>query len=502
MSKGGGLKSLAKDTFVYGLSSILGRFLNWLLVPMYVRVLASPGEYGIVTHLYGWTALLLAILTFGMETTFFRFSNRKDENDPMQVYANSLIFVSLLSTLFAIGGFVFLQPISGFLGYEAHPEYVGMLIFIIALDAITALPFARLRSEERAWKFAGIKLCNIGLNILLNLFFLLLCPVIYRHAPHAIDWFYRPDYGVGYILVSNVITTVVNVLLLHKEFTGFRIRVDAARMKRMFAYAFPVFAMSIAGILNQSVDKILFPFLYADKAEAVTQLGIYGACFKIAVVMVMFIQAYRYAIEPYIFKKNRERNDRESNAVTTLYFTIFSLLIFLGVTFYLDDIFKYLISPDYYAGLRIVPIVMLGEFLYGLYFNLSFWYKLNDETYWGTCFTIIGCIITVAIIVCGVPHYGYVACAWATVACNGTMLLLSYLIGRRRYPVPYPLGKIGGYVLLTAVLFCLGEFVPVTTPVWRLLWRTLLLIVYITVATRRDFPLQSLPIIGKYLGHR
>ncbi|MBO7317774.1 MAG: oligosaccharide flippase family protein, partial [Bacteroidales bacterium] len=385
-----GLKGLAKDTVVYGLSSIIGRFLNWLLVPMYVRVLATPGEYGIVTNLYGWTALLLAILTFGMETTYFRFSTRRDEQEPMRVYANSLMSVAILSSLFALLGFLFLQPISDFLGYAMHPEYVGMLIFIVAIDAVSSIPFARLRCEEKAWKFAGIKLANIALNILLNIFFLIVCPVIYRHAPHAIEWFYRPDYGVGYILVSNVITSMANVLMLNKEFRGFSYRMDMKRLRPMMAYAIPILGISIAGILNQSVDKILFPFLFADKAEATMQLGIYGACFKIAVVMVMFIQAYRYAIEPYIFKRHREADDRNSNAVTTLYFTIFSLLIYLGVSFYLEDIFKYLVSPAYYEGLRVVPIVMAGEFLFGLYFNLSFWYKLNDQTYWGTWFTIIG----------------------------------------------------------------------------------------------------------------
>lgn len=498
MSTDNSLKGLAKDTFVYGLSSIVGRFLNWLLVPMYVRVLSSPGEYGIVTNLYGWTALLLAVLTFGMETTFFRFSNRSDEKAPLQVYANSLIFVSILSTLFAFVGFIFLQPISSALGYATHTEYVGMLIFIVALDAITSIPFARLRSEEKAWKFAGIKLFNIALNIALNLFFLLLCPIIHAQAPQAINWFYRPDYGVGYILISNVITSIANVAMLHKEFTGFRYRIDAKRMRKMFAYAFPIFAMSIAGILNQSVDKILFPFLFSDKQVAATQLGIYGACFKIAVVMVMFIQAYRYAIEPFIFKKNRDSNDRESNATTTLYFTIFSLLIFLGVSFYLEDIFKYFVSPDYYEGLKVVPIIMLGEFLYGIYFNLSFWYKLNDQTYWGTWFTVIGCIVTISVIICGVPLYGYIACAWATVVCNGIMLSLSFFIGQKRYPVPYPLRKIGGYILLAIILFGTGIYIPIERPIWRILWRSILLGLYIIIAVRKDIPLRSLPVVGKY----
>lgn len=487
-----GLKRLARDTVVYGLSSIVGRFLNWLLVPMYVRVLASPGEYGIVTNLYGWTALLLALLTFGMETTYFRFSNRKDEEAPMKVYANSLIFVSILSALFALLGFLFLQPISNFLGYASHPEYVGMLIFIVVLDAITSLPFARLRCEERAWKFAGIKLANIALNILFNIFFLLVCPVIHEHAPQAISWFYIPDYGVGYILVSNVITSIANVLMLNKELRGFRYSIDMPRMRRMIVYAVPILGISIAGILNQAVDKILFPFLFVDKAEATMQLGIYGACFKIAVVMVMFIQAYRYAIEPFIFKRNRDNDDRHSNAITTLYFTIFSLLIYLGVSFYLDDIFKYLVSPAYYEGLKVVPIVMAGEFLFGLYFNLSFWFKLNDQTYWGTCFTVIGCIITIAVIVLFVPIYGYVACAWATVACNGIMLLLSYFVGRKRYPVPYPLRKMFAYILLAAVLFVVGMNMPAEWGLWRLLGRTLLLCVYIAIAVKTEGVLQVL----------
>lgn len=483
---GSGLKGLARDTVVYGLSSIVGRFLNWLLVPMYVRVLASPGEYGIVTNLYGWTALLLAILTFGMETTYFRFSNRKDENNPMQVYANSLIFVTILSSAFMLLGFLFVQPISGFLGYVQHPEYVAMLIFIVGLDAITSLPFARLRSEEKAWKFAGIKLGNIALNIFFNIFFLILCPVIYRHTPGAISWFYLPDYGVGYILVSNVITSIANVLMLNKELRGFSYRIDTARMRRMMVYAFPILGISIAGILNQSVDKILFPLLFDDRAEATNQLGIYGACFKIAVVMVMFIQAYRYAIEPYIFKRNKESDDRSSNAITTLYFTIFSLLIYLGVSFYLEDIFKHLVSPDYYEGLKVVPIVMAGEFMFGLYFNMSFWYKLNDQTYWGTWFTVIGCLITIAIIVLCVPVYGYIACAWATVACNGVMLLLSYTIGQRRYPVPYRVRKMGGYVLLTALLFAAGMYMPLDSAALRLAWRTALLILFVVIVVRLE----------------
>lgn len=483
MSKISGLKSLFKDAVIYGLSSILGRFLNYLLVPIYTRVLI-PGDYGIVTNLYAYTALLLALLTFGMETTYFRFFNRKDVDKPMQVYANALIFLVLLTTLFVVGGFVFLQPISDLLGYAAHTDFVAMVIVMVALDAVTSLPFARLRCEEKAWKFAGIKLSNIALNMFLNIFFLLICPVIYKHSPDSISWFYNPQYGVGYIFVSNVITSLYNVLMLRKEFRGFDFNIDRRLMSRMLRYAFPILCISVAGILNQSVDKILFPFLYADAQEATAQLGIYGACFKIAVIMVMFIQAYRYAIEPFIFKRSERSDVVETNAVTTLYFLIFSLFIYLLVAFYLEDIFKLLVSPAYYEGLKVVPIVMVGEMMFGMYFNLAFWFKLNDQTYWGTLFTVIGCIITITIICVFVPTYGYIACAWATVACNGVMLLMSYFVGRYRYPIPYPLRKMAIYVILTALLYVVGMYVLNATPLMRLVWRSLLLVVFAIAVIR------------------
>lgn len=477
MSKNSGLKGLFKDTVVYGLSSILGRFLNYLLVPIYTRVL-MPGEYGIVTNLYAYTALLLAVLTFGMETTYFRFFNRKEEKNPMQVYANSLILLTIISLLFATIGLLFVQPLSSILGYASHPDYVAMIIIMVALDAFTSLPFARLRCEEKACKFAGIKISNIALNMLLNIFFLVICPIIYQNHPQSISWFYNPHYGVGYIFLSNVITCIYNVLMLRKELSGFKLRIDIPLMRRMIAYAFPILCISIAGILNQSVDKMLFPFLFTDQQEATAQLGIYGACFKIAVVMVMFIQAYRYAIEPFIFKRSHLSDVRATNATTTLYFLIFSLFIYLFVSFYLEDIFKLLVAPAYYEGLKVVPIVMVGELLFGLYFNLAFWFKLNDQTYWGTLFTVIGCVITIAIICIFVPIYGYIACAWATVACNGVMLLLSYTIGHHRYPTPYPIRKMAVYILITALLFVGGMYLLNDTVASRLVWRSLLLVVF------------------------
>ena len=399
----GGMKRLAKETAVYGLSSIIGRFLNWMLVPMYTRVFTDTGDFGIVTNLYGWVALLLVLLTFGMETGFFRFINKKEETEPMRVYATTMAWVGGLSGAFLILVLLFLRPIANALSYTAPLEYLGMMLGITAVDAFCCIPFAYLRYAGQAYRFAGIKLLSIFLNIFLNIFFLVICPWLYTRMPETIGWFYRPDYGVGYVFVANVITTGVTFLcLLPSMMPGFKARPDGTLLKEMLHYSFPILILGIAGIFNQTADKILFPLLFDDKTEAYRQLGIYGACFKVAVVMVMFIQAFRYAYEPFIFAKNKSEGNTKAYAEAMKYFIIFSLFIFLGVMFYID-IIKYFVGSRYYDGLQVVPIVMLGEFFFGIYFNLSFWYKLIDQTQWGAYFSIIGCASTVAIIILFAP---------------------------------------------------------------------------------------------------
>lgn len=395
----GGMKRLAKETAVYGLSSIIGRFLNWMLVPMYTRVFTDTGDFGIVTNLYGWVALLLVLLTFGMETGFFRFINKKEETEPMRVYATTMAWVGGLSGTFLILVLLFLHPIAHALSYTAPLEYLGMMLGITAVDAFCCIPFAYLRYAGQAYRFAGIKLLSIFLNIFLNIFFLVICPWLYTRMPETIGWFYRPDYGVGYVFVANVITTGITFLcLLPSMMPGFKAGPDGTLLKEMLHYSFPILILGIAGIFNQTADKILFPLLFDDKTEAYRQLGIYGACFKVAVVMVMFIQAFRYAYEPFIFAKNKSEGNTKAYAEAMKYFIIFSLFIFLGVMFYID-IIKYFVGSRYYDGLQVVPIVMLGEFFFGIYFNLSFWYKLIDQTQWGAYFSIIGCASTVAIII-------------------------------------------------------------------------------------------------------
>lgn len=482
----GGMKRLAKETAVYGLSSIIGRFLNWMLVPMYTRVLAGTGDYGIVTNLYGWTALLLVLLTYGMETGFFRFINKKEEQEPMRVYASVLYCLLGSSTLFAIVVFALLPWISGAMGYADHPEFVGMMAGIVAVDAFCCIPFAYLRYLGKAWRFAGIKLLSIFLNIALNIFFLLVCPWLQSHYPAAVDWFYLPDYGVGYVFVANVFTTLLTLFCLFPDILpGLRAKLNPVVLKQILRYSFPILLLGIAGIFNQTADKILFPFLFEDKAYANEQLGIYGACFKIAVVMVMFTQAFRYAYEPFIFARNKSDDNKLAYVEAMKYFILFALFIFLGVMFYID-ILKYFVGPAYYPGLRVVPIVMLGELFFGIYFNLSLWYKLIDETRWGAYFSSIGCVATVTIILLFGSTYGYMACAWASFFCNLLMMVLSYFMGQRKYPINYDLRSAAVYTALAAVLYVAGMYLPIESIVGRLAYRTLLLAVYAGWMWKRD----------------
>lgn len=492
------MKRLAGDTAIYGLSNIIGKFLNWMLVPLYVRVLAAQSDFGVITNLYAWTALLLVLLTYGMETGFFRFINKKEIRVPMQVYTTTMFSIGFTSTVFFVTVLTFLAPVSRLLGYGDHPEYIGMIAGIVAIDAFCSIPMGFLRYERKAIRFGVIRLLNIFLNILLVIFFLLVCPWIYKHSPFLIGWFYKPGYEVGYVFVANVITSLFTLVLLFPDMIpGFREKASFSLLRQMLKYSFPILILGIAGIFNQTSDKILFPFLFEDKEYANTQLGIYGACFKIAVVLMMFTQAFRYAYEPFIFARNKSDDNRKAYSEAMKYFIIFALFIFLGVMFYID-IFKLFVVPDYYPGLRVVPIVMLGELFFGIYFNLSFWYKMIDETRWGAYFSTIGCISTVLIIVIFAPRYGYMACAWASFTSNLLMMLLSYRIGQKKFPIRYDLRSALFYGVLTALFYLAGMVPRIDSEAMRLGYRTLLLLIFVSIVIKRDLSLQELPFVGKY----
>lgn len=492
-----GLKSLAKDTAVYGLSSIIGKFLNYLLVPLHTAVLSvASGEYGVVSNMYAFTALMLVLLTFGMETGFFRFANKTDQ-DPMKVYSNALIYVGGLSLIFLVVCFTFLYPLAGWLDYDQHPEYVGMIVTVIALDSFLSIPFAFLRYKKRPIKFASIKLFSILLNISLNLFFLLVCPWLNQHYPNLISSFYNPSYLVGYIFAINVVTSVVQIFFFIPELKGFSYQLDKALLKKMISYSFPVLILGLVGVLNQSVDKMIYPFLFTDRQEGLVQLGVYSATSKIAMVMAMFTQAFRYAYEPFVFGKNREGDNRAMYASAMKYFLIFSLLAFLVVMFYMD-VLRHMVNSDYWEGLSVVAIVMGAEIFKGVYFNLSFWYKLIDETRWGAYFSIIGCVIIVAMNVVLVPKYGYVASAWASVAGYAVITLLSYWIGQKKYPIHYDLKNIGLYVFITALFYFVSEQVVFDNLILKLTFRTLLLLIFIIIIIKKDLPLAEIPIINRF----
>ena len=492
------LKTLAKETAIYGMSSIIGRFLNYLLVPLYTAKLsAESGGYGIVTNIYAITALLLVLLTYGMETGFFRFAN-KSEEDAQTVYSTTLLSVGSTSILFIALCLLFLNPIAGFLEYGSHPEFVAMMAIVVGMDAFQCIPFAYLRYKKRPIKFAALKLLFIFTNILMNIFFFVWAPALYKSNPELVSWFYDPSYGAGYAFLANLICTSFIMLLFIPDLISVKYKFDADLLKRMFKYSFPILILGIAGILNQTADKILYPFLVDNKAEADVQLGIYGAASKIAMIMAMFTQAFRFAYEPFVFGKSRDKDSKEMYATAMKFFIIFTLLAFLAVMFYMD-ILKHIIRSDYWPGLRVVPIVMAAEMFMGIYFNLSFWYKLIDETRWGAYFSIIGCSVVIILNVVFVPIYGYIACAWAGFAGYATAMILSYIVGQKKYPINYDLRRIGSYALLAIILYIPAMYIPIENMFLRLAFRTLLLCLFVTYIIKKDFPLNQIPIINRLI---
>lgn len=459
-----GLKSLLKDTAIYGASSIVGRFLNYLLVPVYVSAMsARSGGYGVVTEIYAWVALAMVILTYGMETTFFRYVNKEEEN-PKKVYSTTLIMVGFTSLLFVAVGLAFLPAISDAMGYGAHPEYIGMMIGVVAMDAFQSIPFAYLRYRKQPLRFVALKLLFIVLNIAIN--------ITYYVGMGGSD--------VGYAFMFNLICTAT-IMLLMLPLVHLGGGFDWRLARRMLNYSYPILILGVAGILNQVADKIIFSHVYPH-SDAKTQLGIYGAASKIAMIMALLTQAFRYAYEPIVFSKSRDRDSKDFYAKAMKYFVIFTLLAFLCVTFYID-ILKHVIAPnpDYWVGLRVVPIVMAAEILMGIYFNLSFWYKLIDKTLWGAVFSFVGCAVLIAINVVFVPRYGYMACAWAGVAGYGVATVVSYVVGQRKYPIAYDIRSIGLYMLVAVVLFAASQLQPWGTQWLRMAVNTALLGVFVAM---------------------
>lgn len=483
------IKSLLKDTAVYGLSSIIGSFLNYMLVPLYTRVIpAESGGYGVVTNLYAYVALILVILTFGMETTFFRFANKDDEN-PHCVFSTTIFMVSALSAAFLALLFVFINPISEVLGYVEHKEYILMLAAVVALDAFQAIPFSYLRYKKKAIKFASLKMLFIILNIGLNFtFFVLLgkTDVFYVFALNLvctglITFFFIPEFAHEHVAAR---------VYCKEKGVPFKI-VDFALLRRMFKYSWPILVLGIAGILNQTADKIVFPLVYPDKQKGIELLGIYGGCVKIAMIMAMITQAFRYAYEPIVFAKSKDGDKKEYYSVAMKYFLIFTLLAYLCVIAYMP-ILEMILGKGYREGMGVVPIVMAAEIMMGVYFNLSFWYKLIDKTIWGAWFSAAGCIVLLAVNYFFIPEYSYMACAWGGVAGYGTAMLLSYFVGQKKYPIDYKVGRLLFYVAVTAALYAVMHFVTEGMgDIPRMAINTVLILVYACIVWKLEIAPQG-----------
>ena len=477
------LKSLAKDTAIYGLSSIVGRFLNYLLVPLYTHYMPKDsGDYGISTNVYAYVALILVLLTFGMETTLFRFANDEQYKSDT-VFSTTMAVVGSLTAVFLLLIFGLIGPISGVLGYTEHPDYLLMMAVVVALDALQAIPFSYLRYQKRALRFASLKMLFIILNIGLNLLYFVVLGKT----------------SVFYVFFINLLCTGFITFFFLPDLFRIQWKFDGSLLRNMLSYSWPILILGIAGILNQVADKIIFPLVYPDATDANVQLGIYGSCVKIAMIMAMITQAFRYAYEPIVFAKSKDADKTEYYAAAMKYFLIFTLLAFLCVVGWMP-LLQYIIGADYREGLGVVPIVMAAEIMMGVYFNLSFWYKLIDKTIYGAWFSLAGCVVLFAVNILLIPKYSYWACAWGGVAGYGTAMVLSYIVGQKKNPIPYPMKDIAIYVLITAfltALMCLHEE-RFQLGMASLAFNTMCIVLFVVFIVRRDFPLSHLPVIGRF----
>jgi O-antigen/teichoic acid export membrane protein len=476
------LKQLAGQTAVYGMGTIVPRLLNYLLLtPFYTRVFVQ-GEYGTITELYAYVAFLMVLLTYGMETAYFRFVENAKNKD--SVYTTSLMSLFVTSSVFILLVLLFATPIAGLIRYSSNVEYIIYFAFIIGIDAFSSIPFARLRQQKKATRFAFIKIINVVVNISLNFFFLWLCPLLLKNDPESfIQHIYSPDIGVGYAFIANLIASVVTLILLTPDIFKIRMQFDISLFRNMLIYALPLLVVGLAGMVNEVSDKIFLKYLWSDPETALNQVGIYGACFRLAVLMTLFTQMFRYAAEPFFFAQAKEKNSKQVYADVMKYFVVFGLIIFLVVMLYID-IFKYFIGPDFHEGLFIVPIILFANLFLGIFYNLSVWYKLNNLTRYAAIIALIGAAITVILNVALIPKIGYLGSAWAHFACYLVMMIISYFWGRKHFPIDYDLKRIFLYTTLAITLFAVGHWLRIDSFGLKIFLNTILLFLFLIVVYR------------------
>lgn len=475
-------KKLASQTAIYGLPTIVGRLLNYFLVPLYTYIF-PPAEYGTVTEMYAYVSFLLIVLTYGMETALFNFSRLQE--DKKKVYATILTCVTFTSLLFIASFTIFKEPIANLIHYPDHPEYITWFALMLGFDAISSITFAKLREQNQAKTFALIKTINVGVNIAFNLFFLIYCKQEYEAS--ATSWigsFYSPEIGVGYIFISNVLASAITLLVLIPSTLRiiFPLKgqvLDVSLLKQMLLYALPLLLAGLAGMTNETMDRILLKYLLPQDI-ALAQVGIYGACYKISIIMTIFWQTFRYAAEPFFFSNAKEQNAKRTYSVVMNYFVIICMIIFLATMANITWI-KYFVDDRYWDGLPVVPILLLANFCVGVFFNLSIWYKLSGKTRYGAYLTILGATITLVGNFVFIPVYGYVASAWTTLICYTLMMGASYLWGNKYFPVEYDLKRFFGYVSLSLILYALIAFIALESNVINLVLKNMILLAFVAI---------------------
>jgi O-antigen/teichoic acid export membrane protein len=480
------LKRLASQTAIYGMSSIVGRFLNYLLVPLYTYRY-STGEYGVVSELYAYAGFFAVILVFGMETGYFRFRQQVGAN-ARKVYGTALNCVLIANLVFVGLFFAYSDELARLLRYEQHPEYLRWFALFLAFDSLSAIPFAQLRAENRAFQFAGIKIAEILVTIALNVFFIVYLRDLHASDPDApLARLYDPAMGVGYIFIANLLGSGFKLLLLLPRLTGIAAGIDRRLLRRMLSYSLPMVVIGLAGIVDEMLGRAILKFtLPYDLETNLQQLGIYGACYKLSVLMSLFIQAFRYAGEPFFFSYADKRDAKQVYAQVLRYFVIFCVFVFLLVMLYLD-LFQYFIGAEFRAGLTVVPILLMASLFLGIYVNLSIWYKLTDRTGLGAGVALFGAVLTVALNFLWIPRLGYVGSALATLSCYVSMTVLSYALGRRYYPVDYDVGAILGYIFFGVFLYFANCELIILTGWHSLLSGSLVMAFFLLVAAAMEF---------------
>lgn len=487
------LKKLAGESAIYGLSSIIGRFLNYLLVPLHTHVFTNPGEYGAVTEVYAYISFLAIIFTYGMETAFFHFSNKYPDRSS-SVFATGMGSLLVSTLIFAGSLLLFSDSIAETLDYQSNPEYIIYLSLIIGFDALTAIPYARLRQQGKAKRFAALKMFGISVNILFNILFFVVFPVWLQKGDGLLyevaELVYDPTVGAGYVFLANLIASFATLVLMSPTLRFDRNDFDLSLLKELLSYSWPLLFAGLAGMINETLDRALIRHLVNDKADAIVQLGIYGACYKLSIIMTLFIQAFRYAAEPFFFNQFGKDQAKETYAMVTKYFTITCAVVFLGVMMYLD-IFKHFIGVNYHNGLKVVPVLLTANMCLGIFFNLSMWYKMSGKTSYGLFFTLFGAALTIVLNVLLVPKMGYMGAAWATLGCYASMMIASYCIGQMNYRIPYETGRILLYIFLAFAFYGLSELLnywltPSTT--MKLLYNTICLAGYLFLMGKLERP--------------